>query len=207
MCERHDSLHLLPQPAKGYQISLLVSPVLPGKQKCPRTIPGRAASRRPGPPKTTALMNLNLEMAACAFCRRWTYPDGCLNAARESYWLSRCLGSYRPAQGLALIGSPNGRPMSSKALSAMVTRAALAAGLPKECVPHGLGKSAMRRSAEYGSTTKEIASMTTVCSLVDIGPVQAGRGRRCSALSFTMLLVAHSKEFVPHRKMNSQRQQ
>jgi enterobacteria phage integrase len=72
------------------------------------------------------------------------------------------------AQGLTLIGSPHGRPMSAKALSAMVTRAALAAGLSKKCVPHGLRKSAMRRLAEYGSTSKEIASMSGHRSLKEI---------------------------------------
>jgi integrase len=73
-----------------------------------------------------------------------------------------------PTQGLTLIGSPHGRPMSSKALSAMVTRAALAAGLSKKCVPHGLRKSAMRRLAEHGSTSKEIASMSGHRSLKEI---------------------------------------
>jgi integrase len=72
------------------------------------------------------------------------------------------------AQGLTLIGSPHGRPMSAKALSAMVTRAALAAGLSKKCVPHRLRKSAMRRLAEYGSTSKEIASMSGHRSLKEI---------------------------------------
>ena len=50
----------------------------------------------------------------------------------------------------------------------MVTRAALAAGLSKKCVPHGLRKSAMRRLAEYGSTSKEIASMSGHRSLKEI---------------------------------------
>jgi integrase len=65
-----------------------------------------------------------------------------------------------PVKGLALIGSPNGRPMTVRALSDLVARAATAAGLPKQCVPHGLRKGAMRRLAEWGSTTKEIAAMS-----------------------------------------------
>jgi enterobacteria phage integrase len=73
-----------------------------------------------------------------------------------------------PAQGLTLIGSPDGRPMSALALSALVTRAVHAAGLPKECVPHGLRKSAMRRLAEHGSTSKEIASVSGHRSLKEI---------------------------------------
>jgi integrase len=73
-----------------------------------------------------------------------------------------------PAQGLTLIGSPHGRPMTAKALSALVTRAAHSAGLPEECVPHGLRKSAMRRLAEYGSTSKEISSMSGHKTLKEI---------------------------------------
>jgi enterobacteria phage integrase len=73
-----------------------------------------------------------------------------------------------PVQGLTLIGSPHGRPMTSMGLSALVTRAARAAGLPNNCVPHGLRKSAMRRLAEYGSTSKEIASMSGHRTLKEI---------------------------------------
>jgi integrase len=73
-----------------------------------------------------------------------------------------------PSNGLTLIGSPHGRPMTAKALSALVTRAAITAGLPKKCVPHGLRKGAMRRLAEYGSTSKEIAAMSGHRSLKEI---------------------------------------
>ena len=73
-----------------------------------------------------------------------------------------------PAQGLTLIGAPNCRPMSATGLSALVMRAAHTAGLPKECVPHGLRKSAMRRLAEHGSTSKEIASVSGHRSLKEI---------------------------------------
>ncbi len=73
-----------------------------------------------------------------------------------------------PAKGLTLIGSPNGKPMTALALSALVRRAAHTAGLPPECVPHGLRKGAMRRLAEYGSTTKEIAAMSGHKTLKEI---------------------------------------
>jgi integrase len=65
-----------------------------------------------------------------------------------------------PAKGLTMIGAANGKPMSARALSDLVIRAAHAAGLPAECVPHGLRKGAMRRLAECGSTTNEIAAMS-----------------------------------------------
>ena len=64
-----------------------------------------------------------------------------------------------PSHGPTLIGY-NGRPISGEALSNFLQRAAHSAGLPSKCKPHGLRKSHMRRLAEYGSSSKEIASMS-----------------------------------------------
>jgi enterobacteria phage integrase len=64
-----------------------------------------------------------------------------------------------PSHGPMLIGY-NGKPISGQALGVFLQRAAHAGGLPKECKPHGLRKSHMRRLAEYGSSSKEIASMS-----------------------------------------------
>jgi integrase len=63
------------------------------------------------------------------------------------------------SRGPTLIGY-NGRPISGQALSSLIQRAANAAGLPRKCKAHGLRKSHMRRLAEYGSSSKEIASMS-----------------------------------------------
>ena len=63
-------------------------------------------------------------------------------------------------KGLALFGQENGRPISGDGLSAVVERGARAAGLPAKCVPHGLRKALMRRLAERGATTKQIASVS-----------------------------------------------
>jgi integrase len=65
-----------------------------------------------------------------------------------------------PAKGLTLIGQANGRPISGAGLSSIIERAARRAGLPDKCVPHGLRKARMRRLAERGATTKEIASVS-----------------------------------------------
>jgi len=65
-----------------------------------------------------------------------------------------------PTKGLTLIGQANGRPISGGGLSSLIARAARAAGLPAKCVPHGLRKAKMRRLAERGATTKEIASVS-----------------------------------------------
>jgi integrase len=63
-------------------------------------------------------------------------------------------------KGLALFGQENGRPISGNGLSAVVERGARAAGLPAKCVPPGLRKALMRRLAERGATTKQIASVS-----------------------------------------------
>jgi integrase len=49
-----------------------------------------------------------------------------------------------PRKGIHLIGDPNGRPIGRPALTMLMKRAAQAAGLPPECVPHGLRKAQMR---------------------------------------------------------------
>lgn len=65
-----------------------------------------------------------------------------------------------PTKGLTLIGQANGRPISGGGLSSLIERSAQAAGLPDKCVPHGLRKARMRRLAERGASTKEIASVS-----------------------------------------------
>jgi enterobacteria phage integrase len=65
-----------------------------------------------------------------------------------------------PSNGLNLIGASNGRPITRSALTDLVKRAAKRAGLPPECLPHGLRKAQMRRLAEGGATVKEIAAIS-----------------------------------------------
>jgi enterobacteria phage integrase len=65
-----------------------------------------------------------------------------------------------PSNGLNLIGGPDGRPIKRPALSHLMKRAAAAAGLPPECVAHGLRKAQMRRLAEAGASAKQIASIS-----------------------------------------------
>jgi integrase len=73
-----------------------------------------------------------------------------------------------PRMGLHLIGDPNGRPIGRAALTKLMKRAADAAGLPPECVPHGLRKAQMRRLAEGGASAKQIASISGHKSLHEI---------------------------------------
>jgi integrase len=81
--------------------------------------------------------------------------------------LARAL-SAAPSNGLHLIGDRNGRPITSGWLSGLIGEAARAAGLPSECVAHGLRKAALRRLAEGGATTKEIAAVSGHQSLSEI---------------------------------------
>jgi integrase len=72
-----------------------------------------------------------------------------------------------PSRGPTLIGY-KGKPIGGEALSNFIQRATNAAGLPPECKPHGIRKGHMRRLAEYGSSSKEIASMSGHRTLKEI---------------------------------------
>jgi integrase len=73
-----------------------------------------------------------------------------------------------PRKGMHLIGDPNGRPIGRPALTMLMKRAGQAAGLPPECVAHGLRKAQMRRLAEGGASAKQIASISGHKSLHEI---------------------------------------
>jgi integrase len=73
-----------------------------------------------------------------------------------------------PANGLNLIGDSSGRPIGRPALTLLMRRAVCAAGLPAECVPHGLRKSQMRRLAESGASAKQIAAVSGHKTLQEI---------------------------------------
>jgi integrase len=65
-----------------------------------------------------------------------------------------------PSLGLTLIGDRYGRPIKRGRLTALIASAVAAAGLPPRCVAHGLRKAGLRRLAEHGATTKEIAAVS-----------------------------------------------
>jgi integrase len=73
-----------------------------------------------------------------------------------------------PANGLNLIGHRNGRPITRKHLTDLIVAAGGKAGLPRKCVPHGLRKAALRRLAESGATTNQIAAISGHKSLKEI---------------------------------------
>jgi integrase len=63
-----------------------------------------------------------------------------------------------PADGPSPLNT-NGRPMSKVAITSLVARAALAAGLPRDCKRHGLRKTALTRLAQHGATAHEIRAI------------------------------------------------
>jgi integrase len=73
-----------------------------------------------------------------------------------------------PARGVYLIGDKDGRPIKRARLSALIAAATKAAGLPAECVAHGLRKAALRRLAEHGSTVKEMQAISGHKTLAEI---------------------------------------
>jgi integrase len=65
-----------------------------------------------------------------------------------------------------LITDARGRQL--RGVTNLMLRAAQAAGLPAHCKAHGLRKAALRRLAEHGSTTKELAAMSGHRSLKEL---------------------------------------
>jgi len=65
-----------------------------------------------------------------------------------------------PSNGIYIIGSENGQPMSDGALTQFMVRAIKKAGLPEECVPHGLRKANQRLLAENNATTKQMQAIS-----------------------------------------------
>jgi len=66
-----------------------------------------------------------------------------------------------PALGVYLIGEDRtGRPITRASLTRLMKRAARLAGLPAQCVPHGLRKATLRRLAERGASAKQIAAVS-----------------------------------------------
>jgi integrase len=73
-----------------------------------------------------------------------------------------------PSKGFAILSRKNGQPIQRQTLTAMMAKAVKKAGLPSHCVPHGIRKSTMRRLAEGGATSKEIAAISGHQTLKEI---------------------------------------
>ena len=73
-----------------------------------------------------------------------------------------------PHKGLSLIGDSKGRPIKRPMLTLIIADAAKAAGLPAECKAHGLRKALLRRLAEAGRSSKQIAAISGHKTLKEI---------------------------------------
>jgi integrase len=73
-----------------------------------------------------------------------------------------------PSKGVYLIGDRNGCPITRRTLTVLISVATKAAGLPAECVAHGLRKAALRRLAEHGATSKEMQAISGHRTLAEI---------------------------------------
>jgi integrase len=93
-----------------------------------------------------------------------------------------------PSKGVYLIGDKNGRPINRRTLTVLISVATKAAGLPPECVAHGLRKAALRRLAEHGATSKEMQAISGHRSLAEIERYtqQADRRRLAKAAIGTL---------------------
>jgi integrase len=65
-----------------------------------------------------------------------------------------------------IVTDARGKPLQR--LTNLISAAVKVAGLPPRCVAHGLRKAALRRLAEAGSTTKQIAAVSGHRSLSEI---------------------------------------
>ena len=93
-----------------------------------------------------------------------------------------------PIKGMHLIGDEHGRAMTRSSLTKLMKRAAKAAGLGPECVPHGLRKAMLRRLAERGGSAKEISAVSGHRTLREIERYTAAADqRRLSAAAMKKL--------------------
>ncbi len=98
-----------------------------------------------------------------------------------------------PANGIYLIGDQYGRPIKRPTLTLLIRRAAVAAGLPDHCVPHGLRKALLRRLAEDGATSKQIAAISGHRSLKEIERYTAAADQKELARSAIIKLRDRTK--------------
>jgi integrase len=100
----------------------------------------------------------------------------------------------RGEQGhMSLLTKPGGSAFTSDTLGHWFADAIDAAGLPDECVLHGLRKTAARALAEAGCTTHEIAAITGHKSLAEVERYTKGASQRTGATAAIHKLEANAK--------------
>jgi integrase len=72
------------------------------------------------------------------------------------------------SKGIFILGDTVGRPIQRRTLTGLIRRAAKQAGLPADCVAHGLRKSGMRLLAENGASENQLAAVSGHKSLAEV---------------------------------------
>jgi integrase len=102
--------------------------------------------------------------------RRGDIRDGAIHLTQEKTGaelaieihpaLAKALEHFPGTPLAPLVAGAGGKALTADALSKLIVKAASQAGLPRECVAHGLRKAMMRRLAESGASTKELQSVS-----------------------------------------------
>jgi integrase len=99
-----------------------------------------------------------------------------------------------PRKHLVILATARGKPFSAAGFGNWMAGKIAAAGLPDECVTHGLRKAAARRLAEAGATTLEIMAVTGHRSLPEV--------ERYTRDAQQERLAAQAIKLVPKRTTN-----
>jgi integrase len=72
------------------------------------------------------------------------------------------------SKGIFILGDPAGRPIQRRTLTGLIRRATKQAGLPADCVAHGLRKTGMRLLAENGASENQLAAISGHKSMAEV---------------------------------------
>ena len=130
--------------------------------------------------------------------RRQDISMGCINVVQQKTGTALAIPIHAklyealkagPRKGMPLIGDQHGRALTRPTLTTLIKRAVRAAGLGPECVAHGLRKACLRRLAEHGGSTKEIAAVSGHKSLGEVERYTAAADqRKLSAAAMAKLI-------------------
>jgi integrase len=93
-----------------------------------------------------------------------------------------------------ILGTSFGKAFTSNGFGNFMANKIAAAGLPDECVTHGLRKAAARRLAEAGCTTNEIAAITCHATLQEVARyTKAAEQKRLARTAISRLQAGRTK--------------
>jgi integrase len=95
-----------------------------------------------------------------------------------------------PKKGMYVLSDERGRSIQRQSLTRIIRISAKKAGLPPECVAHGLRKAALRRLAERGASDKQIAAVSGHRSMNEV--------QRYTAAADQSELAQQAMRRIPH---------